>query len=189
LTPAAASGRMLVHAGWTGIQSRALDAQKDRKMAKQTKQAAAVETTGPRFTFSAAVSPEAKKAETAGTQPPQAYIFIGRDRFMEGTRDPQEWRKLFLCLARSARNPDGTPMSQNVFGLSIVYDALEKLDELAREGLGDQYESTMKAHWDAIVKEETEKKARKATKAEAEAAEEVKLAETKAAEQPAKSKK
>lgn len=158
-------------------------------MAKQTKQAAAVETTGPRFTFSAAVSPEAKKAEAAGTQPPQAYIFIGRDKFMDGTRSPQEWRKLFLCLARAARNPDGSQMSQNVFGLSIVYDALEKLDEAAREGLGDQYESTMESHWAAVQKEETEKKARKATKAEAEAAEEAKLAAAKAAEQPAKTKK
>ena len=92
--------------------------------------------------FSASTTATEKKSEGSAKSAPQAYIFIGRDKYRATEdRTPQDWRKLFVCLSRMARDDDGREISQNEFGLGIVYDALEtwkrpqrKLWEQVRRG-------------------------------------------------------
>lgn len=116
--------------------------------------------------FSAAVTPEAQKAEKTGKNAPQAYIFIGRDKYRAtDDRTPQDWRKLFVCLSRMARDDDGREMSQNEFGLGIVYDALTKMEADAKKALKDDYDAAIEKHWKDALKEDSERAAAAAKRA------------------------
>jgi hypothetical protein len=126
------------------------------------------------FTFSAATTQTEKKAEGTAKSEPQAYIFIGRDKYRAtDKRSPQDWRKLFVCLSRMARN-DGKEVSQNEFGLGIVYDALEVMEAAARKGLGANYDAAMEKHWQDALAED----AKRAEQAAKRAAEKTKADET-----------
>jgi len=112
------------------------------------------------FTFRKPVGGETTKPATK--KDPMAYIFIGNDPYRTSSdRTAQDWRKLFLVLASFAQS-DGKPVSNNEFGLSMVYDALEKLEEQAREELGDDFDSAVDARWTEILAKEQDKRARKA---------------------------
>lgn len=98
--------------------------------------------------FSASTTTTEKKAEGSAKSAPQAYVFIGRDKYRATeTRTPQDWRKLFVCLSRMARDDDGREMSQNEFGLGIVYDALETMEAAAKKALGNKYDAAIEKHW------------------------------------------
>src|SRR5262245_44628633 len=100
-----------------------------------------------KVTFSAATTPAEKKAAGSKKSAPQAYIFIGRDKYRTTTdRDAQDWRKLFVCLSRMARGADGAELSQNEFGLGIVYDALEVMEATAKKALGADYDKAIEKH-------------------------------------------
>jgi len=130
-------------------------------------------------TFSAAVTPEQTKAETKSKAAPQAYIFIGRDKYRAtDERTPQDWRKLFVCLSRMARGADGAELSQNEFGLGIVYDALEVMESAAKKALGADYDKAIEKHWSDAQKEDAERAAASAKRAAATATETADLTET-----------
>lgn len=113
-----------------------------------------------KVTFSAAVTPEAQKAEKRTKDAPQAYVFIGRDKYRAtDDRTPQDWRKLFVCLSRMARGANGEELSQNEFGLGIVYDALEVMEEAAKKALKGDYETAIEKHWKDAQKEDAERAA------------------------------
>lgn len=120
-------------------------------------------TTMPKF-----ASGNQKAAEAAttakGSKEPQAYIFIGHDKFRNEVRTPQEWRKLFVVLARMAEEYDKT-VKQNVFGLGIVYDALEAYEAEAREALGDDYEAEVERHWADALAEDARRAEQRAKRA------------------------
>lgn len=110
--------------------------------------------------FSASTTPAEKKADGSVKSAPQAYIFIGRDKFRAtDDRTPQDWRKLFVCLSRMARKEDGSEMSQNEFGLGIVYDALEAMESEAKKALKADYETAIAKHWADAQKEDAERAA------------------------------
>jgi len=112
------------------------------------------------FTFRKPVAGEATKPATK--KDPMAYIFIGNDPYRTSPdRTAQDWRKLFLVLASFAES-NGKPVSNNEFGLSMVYDALEKLEAQARKELGADYDTAVEARWTEILAKEAEKKDRKA---------------------------
>src|SRR5215467_6955323 len=117
-------------------------------------------------TLSAATTPAEKKADGSVKTAPQAYIFIGRDKFRAtNERTPQDWRKLFVCLSRMARGADGAELSQNEFGLGIVYDALEVMEAAAKKALKGDYETAIEKHWADAQKEDAERAAASAKRA------------------------
>lgn len=115
-------------------------------------------TTMPKF---ASGTQKAAKAATQakGSKEPQAYIFIGHDKVVIGDhkadpRTPQDWRKLFVVLARMAEEYDPT-VKQNQFGLDLVYTKLVEYEAAAREALGDDYDAEVERHWaDALAEDE-----------------------------------
>ena len=117
----------------------------------------------PRFASGNAPK-DAAAATPKGTKQPQAYIFIGHDKFRNETRTPQEWRKLFVVLARMAEEYDKT-VKQNVFGLGIVYDALEAYEKEAMEALGADYESEVERHWKDALAEDAKRAEQRAIRA------------------------
>lgn len=116
-----------------------------------------------KFTFSAATT-AAEKSTEAKKADPQAYIFIGRDKFRSDERSPQEWRKLFIVLSRMARG-GGAEVSQNEFGLAIVYDALVELETEAKKALKGDYDAAVEKHWTAAQKEDADRAAASAKRA------------------------
>jgi hypothetical protein len=118
------------------------------------------------YTFSAATTPVQKKAEGSAKAVPQAYIFIGRDKFRSDERSPQDWRKLFVVLSRMARN-GGNEVSQNEFGLGIVYDALTEIEAEAKKQLKGDYDAAVEKHWNDAQAEDAQRAAAAAKRAAA----------------------
>jgi hypothetical protein len=104
---------------------------------------------------------DAPTVATAVDADPMAYIFIGRDSYRTDERSAQDWRRLFLSLAALAKeaNPE---ISQNVFGLDIVFNALGEYEAAFKKALGDKFASHMDRVWGEIQKREADKKIRKA---------------------------
>jgi hypothetical protein len=114
-----------------------------------------------------------KGNKTVELDDPLAYVFIGRDKFRSkgngGTRTPQEWRKLFMALARMAK------VKQNTFGLTIIYDALEEMVAPYSKGPSKaKFDARIKELFAQIDKEDSDalvqRKAKMAKKAETKAA-------------------
>lgn len=106
------------------------------------------------------------------TGEPQAYVFLGRDKYRadEQPEGAQGWRKLFLTLAEMAAEGTQGKVTQNTFGLQILYTGLKEIEVQAREELGDDFEATFEATWNRIAKREAEKAERKAARMAADAA-------------------
>lgn len=97
---------------------------------------------------------------------PQAYVFLGRDKYRadEQEHGAQGWRKLFLTLSRMAAEGTQGKVTQNTFGLEILYTGLLEVLETAKEELGDEFTSEFDKTWNKILDEETNKNARKAAR-------------------------
>lgn len=109
---------------------------------------------------------------TVSTGEPQAYVFLGRDKYRADEQEDgaQGWRRLFLTLAEMAAEGTQGKVTQNTFGLEILYTGLKEIEAQAQEELGDEFEATFEATWNRIAKREAEKADRKARRQAADAA-------------------
>lgn len=113
-----------------------------------------------------------ENGETITTGEPQAYVFLGRDKYRadEQPEGAQGWRKLFLTLAEMAAEGTQGKVTQNTFGLEILFTGLLEIQEQAKAELGDAFQATFDATWSRIQKREQEKAERKAARMAADAA-------------------
>jgi hypothetical protein len=111
----------------------------------------------------------AEEATSTANAEPQAYVFLGRDKYRadEQPTGAQGWRELFLTLSRMAAKGTNGKVTQNTFGLEILYTGLLEILDAAKQELGSDFDAEYTKTLNAILEEEDNKAERKAARAKA----------------------